>query len=89
MKIIFFLLLSVITDIEKVLLSTAFEEKRNFCTLLYGGFAKVVFPMLKMGHFRECVKKRIFVSPQNPFSVSFSRRLEIFSQFNEAITIFN
>ena len=51
MKIIFFLLLSVITDIKKVPLSTAFEGKMNFCTLLYGGFAKVIFPMLKMGIF--------------------------------------
>ena len=60
MKIIFFLLLSVITDIKKVLLSIAFEEKMNFCTLLCGGLAKVVFPMLKMHHFRECVKKTTF-----------------------------
>ena len=33
----------------------------NFCPLLYGGFVKVVFPMLKMGHFRECVKKNDFL----------------------------
>ena len=52
--------LSILCYIKKVLLSTAFEGKMNFCTLLYGGFVKVVFPMLKMGHFRESIKKTTF-----------------------------
>ena len=43
---------------------------------------------LKCTIFGNVSKKRLFVSTQNPFSVSFIRRLEIFSQFNEAMSIF-
>ena len=35
-------------------------RERNFYDLLHGGFEKVVFLMLKMGHLRESVQKTTF-----------------------------